>query len=121
MSKIVNGIVKDMKSVSEKAKAKLKGGDIKKQLLLNFPYVLFAYVFNKIAWLYRISTKDAALDKVMDMINSMDRAFANPLPSFHLQDILMGVAGGITIKLVVYYKAKNAKKFRPGMEYGSAR
>ncbi len=121
MSKIVDGIVKDIKSVPEKTKAKFKGGNLKKLLLLNFPYLLFAYVFNKMAWLYRISTKEAALDKVLDMINRIDRAFANPLPSFHLQDVLIGVAGGIAIKLAVYYKAKNAKKFRHGMEYGSAR
>lgn len=121
MSKIVDGIVKDIKSVPEKAKEKFKGGNLKKLLLLNFPYLLFAYVFNKMAWLYRISTKEAALDKVLDMINRIDRAFANPLPSFHLQDVLIGVAGGIAIKLAVYYKAKNAKKFRHGMEYGSAR
>ena len=73
------------------------------------------------AWLYRISTKEATLDKVLDMINRIDRAFTNPLPSFHLQDVLIGVAGGIAIKFAVYYKAKNAKKFRHGMEYGSAR
>ena len=121
MSKIVDGIVKDIKSVPEKAKAKFKGGNLKKLLLLNFPYLLFAYVFNKMAWLYRISTKEAALDKVLDMINRIDRAFANPLPSFHLQDVLIGIAGGIAIKLAVYFKAKNAKKFRHGMEYGSAR
>ena len=121
MSKIVDGIVKDIKSVPEKAKAKLKGGDTQKLLLQNFPYFLFAYVFNKVAWLYRINPKEAALDKVFDMMNSIDKAFANPLPSFHLQDVLIGVAGGIAFKLIVYYKAKNAKKFRYGREYGSAR
>ena len=121
MSKIVDGIVKDIKSVPEKAKAKLKGGDAKKLLLQNFPYFLFAYVFNKVAWLYRINPKEAAFDKVFDMMNSIDKAFANPLPSFHLQDVLIGVAGGIAFKLIVYYKAKNAKKFRYGREYGSAR
>ena len=121
MSKIIDGIVKDIKSVPEKAKAKLKGGDTKKLLLQNFPYFLFAYVINKVAWLYRINPKEAALDKVFDMMNSIDKAFANPLPSFHLQDVLIGVAGGIAFKLIVYYKAKNAKKFRYGREYGSAR
>lgn len=57
MSKIIDGIVKDIKSVPEKAKAKLKGGDTKKLLLQNFPYFLFAYVINKVAWLYRINPK----------------------------------------------------------------
>lgn len=95
--------------------------DAKKVLLQNFPYLLFAYFFNKMAWLYRISTKEEAFDKVFDMINRFDQAFTNPLPSFHVQDILIGVAGGIAFKLIVYYKAKNAKKFRYGREYGSAR
>ncbi len=121
MSKIVDGILKDIKSVPQNVKAKLKGGDTKKLLLQNIPYFLFAYFFNKIAWLYRVSTKEAAFDKVIDMINSFDKAFNNPLPSLHLQDVLVGVAGGIAFKLIVYYKAKNAKKFRYGREYGSAR
>ena len=121
MSKIVDGIIKDIKSVPQNAKAKLKGIDAKKVLLQNFPYLLFAYFFNKMAWLYRISTKEAAFDKVFDMINRFDQAFTNPLPSFHVQEILIGVAGGIAFKLIVYYKAKNAKKFRYGREYGSAR
>ena len=121
MSKIVDGIIKDIKSVPQNAKAKLKGIDAKKVLLQNFPYLLFAYFFNKMAWLYRISTKEAAFDKVFDMINRFDQAFTNPLPSLHLQDVLIGVAGGIAFKLIVYYKAKNAKKFRYGREYGSAR
>ena len=121
MSKIMDGILKDIKSVPQNVKAKLKGGDTKKLLLQNIPYFLFAYFFNKIAWLYRVSTKEAAFDKVIDMINSFDKAFNNPLPSLHLQDVLVGVAGGIAFKLIVYYKAKNAKKFRYGREYGSAR
>ena len=121
MSKIVDGIIKDIKSVPQNAKAKLKGIDAKKVLLQNFPYLLFAYFFNKMAWLYRISTKEATFDKVFDMINRFDQAFTNPLPSFHVQEILIGVAGGIAFKLIVYYKAKNAKKFRYGREYGSAR
>lgn len=121
MSKIVDGMIKDMKSVPEKAKAKLQGGDTKKLLMLNFPYLLFAYFINKMAWTYRNSEKEAAFDKVLDMMNRMDKAFTNPFPSFHLQDILIGIVGGITIKVFVYYKAKNAKKFRHGREYGSAR
>ena len=55
------------------------------------------------------------------MINSFDKAFNNPFPSLHLQDVLVGVAGGIAFKLIVYYKVKNAKKFRYGREYDSAR
>ena len=57
----------------------------------------------------------------MAVMNRFDKLFANPLPSFHPRDLLIGVAGGIALRLVVYYKAKNAKKFRQGVEYGSAR
>lgn len=121
MSKIVDGMIKDMKSVPEKAKAKLQGGDTKKLLMLNFPYLLVAYFMNKMAWTYRNSEKEAAFDKVLDMMNRMDKVFTNPFPSFHSQDILIGIVGGIAMKVFVYYKAKNAKKFRHGREYGSAR
>lgn len=117
MSKIVDGILKDIKSVPEKAKSKLKGGDIKKLLLLNFPYLLFPYVFNKMAWLCHVSTKEAALDKVLDMINRMDRVFSNPLPSFQLQDVLIGIAGEIAIKLAVYPRRKMPKN--SGMEWST--
>lgn len=121
MSKIVDGIAKDLKAVPANAAAKLKGGNPKKLLLLNMPYLVFAYFFNKLAWFYRVSNETAVLDKVLDALNSMDKAFQNPLPSFQPQDLLIGAAGGIVIRLIVYYRAKNAKKYRHGMEYGSAR
>lgn len=121
MSKIVDGIAKDLKAVPANAAAKLKGGNPKKLLLLNMPYLVFAYFFNKLAWLYRVSKETAVLDKVFGVLNSMDKAFQNPLPSFQPQDLLIGAAGGIAIRLLVYCRAKNAKKYRHGMEYGSAR
>lgn len=95
--------------------------DKKKVLLLNLPYLLFAYFFNKIVWLYRISSGVDATEKLLATLNYFDRAFSNPLPSFHYMDLLYGAAGGIAVKLIVYYKAKNAKKYRHGVEYGSAR
>lgn len=121
MSKIVDGIAKDLKAVPAKTAAKLKGGNPKKLLLLNMPYLVFTYFFNKLAWLYRVSKETAVLDKALDALNSMDKAFQNPLPSFQPQDLLIGASGGIVIRLIVYYRAKNAKKYRHGMEYGSAR
>lgn len=95
--------------------------DRKKLFLLNFPYLLFAYVFNKICWLYRVSMGENAWDKCLETLNYFERAFANPLPSFYYMDILYGILGGIAVKLIVYYRAKNAKKYRQGVEYGSAR
>ena len=53
--------------------------------------------------------------------NIMEDLFSNPLPSFHPKDLLIGIGCGIALRLIVYFKAKNAKKFRHGMEYGSAR
>ena len=75
----------------------------------------------KVAWMWRVSEGTNASDKMMAVMNRFDKLFANPLPSFHPRDLLIGVAGGIALRLVVYYKAKNAKKFRQGVEYGSAR
>ena len=90
-------------------------------VLLNLPYIFAGYFCDKVAWLWRVSEGTNASDKMMAVMNRFDKLFANPLPSFHPRDLLIGVAGGIALRLVVYYKAKNAKKFRQGVEYGSAR
>ncbi|MFW5553458.1 VirD4-like conjugal transfer protein, CD1115 family [Lachnospiraceae bacterium HCP1S3_C3] len=102
-------------------KAKLKGADTKKLVLLNIPYILVGYFCDKVAWLWRVSPGNNASDKMMAVMNSFDILFSNPLPSFHPRDLLIGTGCGIALRLVVYYKAKNAKKFRQGVEYGSAR
>ena len=121
MSSIIAGITKDLKAVPENLKAKAKGADTKKLLLLNVPYILVGYFCDKVAWLWRVSEGNNASDKMMAVMNRFDKLFANPLPSFHPRDLLIGVGCGIALRLVVYYKAKNAKKFRHGEEYGSAR
>ena len=121
MSNIVQGIAKDLKAIPENLKAKLKGADTKKLVLLNIPYILVGYFCDKVAWLWRVSPGNNASDKMMAVMNSFDTLFSNPLPSFHPRDLLIGSGCGIALRLVVYYKAKNAKKFRQGVEYGSAR
>ena len=121
MSSIIAGIAKDLKAVPENLKAKAKGADTKKLLLLNVPYILAGYFCDKVAWLWRVSEGNNASDKMMAVMNRFDKLFANPLPSFHPRDLLIGAGCGIAFRLVVYYKAKNAKKFRHGVEYGSAR
>lgn len=121
MSNIVQGIAKDLKAIPENLKAKLKGADTKKLVLLNIPYILVGYFCDKVAWLWRVSPGNNASDKMMAVMNSFDILFSNPLPSFHPRDLLIGTGCGIALRLVVYYKAKNAKKFRQGVEYGSAR
>ena len=97
--------------------------DIKKLLILNIPYVLigaFATNFGE-AWRYAVGSN--ASEKVQSLImdGCFGRAFANPLPSFHLIDILVGIAVGGGLRLAVYLKGKNAKKYRHNVEYGSAR
>ena len=121
MSNIIEGITKDLKAIPKNLKAKAGGMDTKKLVLLNLPYIFVGYFCDKVAWLWRVSEGTTASDKMMAVMNRFDKLFANPLPSFHPRDLLIGVAGGIALRLVVYYKAKNAKKFRQGVEYGSAR
>lgn len=121
MSNIIEGITKDLTEIPKNLKAKAGGMDTKKLVLLNLPYIFAGYFCDKVAWLWRVSERTNASDKMMAVMNRFDKLFANPLPSFHPRDLLIGVAGGIALRLVVYYKAKNAKKFRQGVEYGSAR
>ena len=121
MSSIIAGITKDLKAVPENLKAKAKGADAKKLLLLNVPYILAGYFCDKVAWLWRVSEGADASAKMIAAMNGFDTLFSNPLPSFHPRDLLIGAGCGIALRLVVYYKAKNAKKFRHGKEYGSAR
>ena len=121
MSKILDGIAKDLKAIPETLKAKTAGVDKKKLILMNLPYILAGYFCDKIAWLWRVSPGSNASDKMMAAMNGLNDLFSNPLPSFFPKDLLIGIAGGVALRLVVYFKAKNAKKFRQGVEYGSAR
>ena len=121
MSKIINGIAKDLKSIPEKLKAKTGNIDKKKLVLMNLPYVLAGYFCDKIACLWRVSPGQDASAKMMAVMAGMEDLFSNPLPSFYPKDLLIGAGCGTLLRLVVYFKAKNAKKFRHGMEYGSAR
>ena len=121
MSSIIAGMTKDLKALPKNLKAKAEGVDTKKLVLLNLPYVLAGYFCNKTAFLWRMAEGSDASDKMMAVMSGMDKMFSNPLPSFSVKDLLIGITGGVLLKLVVYYKAKNAKKFRHGVEYGSAR
>ncbi len=121
MSKIIDGIAKDLKAIPETLKAKTGSVDKKKLILMNLPYILAGDFCDKIARLWRVSPGSNASDKMMAAMNGLNDLFSNPLPSFFPKDLLIGIAGGVALRLVVYFKAKNAKKFRQGVEYGSAR
>ena len=121
MSNIINGIAKDLKAIPKNLKAKTGNLDKKKLVLMNLPYVLAGYFCDKTACLWRVSPGQDASAKMMAVMAGMEDLFSNPLPSFYPKDLLIGAGCGIALRLVVYFKAKNAKKFRKGVEYGSAR
>ena len=95
--------------------------DIKKLVLLNLPYLFAFYFVDKVAAVFRMAPGTEMIDKLSGGFSNFGSAFANPLPSFHPIDLLVGVAGAACFKLAVYIKSKNRKKFRQGEEYGSAR
>ena len=121
MSKVIDGIIKDLKSIPKTVQEKTKSVDKKKLVLMSIPYVLVGYFCDKLAWLWRVSPGQDASAKMMAAMEGMDDLFANPLPSVFPRDLLIGIAGGAALRLMVYLKAKNATKFRQGVEYGSAR
>ena len=94
---------------------------LKKILLANLPYLIFAYAGNKISYAYRIANGSGFQEKLMPFLNKIGTSFAQVLPSMNGIDILAGAAVAGIMKAVLYFKAKNKKKFRQGEEYGSAR
>lgn len=121
MSKVTDSIKKDLKAIPDKLKARIGEVDRKKLFLTGLPYFLVGYFCDKVAWLWRIAPGDNASDKMLATVNGLEGMFSNPLPSLYPKDLLIGVVCGVVFYLIVYFKAKNAKKFRHGMEYGSAR
>ena len=95
--------------------------DMKKLLIASLPYILFGYLFNKLSWLYHMSMATDMLGKLMEVMERFPEAFYKPFPSFRQTDILAGIIAGCFLKMAVMIRGNNAKKFRHGMEYGSAR
>ena len=95
--------------------------DVKKLVLLNLPYVFAFYFADKIAAVFRLAPGTEFIDKLTNGFAVFGTAFANPLPSFHPLDLLIGILCGAGLRLAVYLKGKNAKKYRHNVEYGSAR
>ena len=94
---------------------------VKKLVLLNLPYLIFVYLFDKLCQGVRLSPGAAASEKLLHIGQGFSAAFASLAPSFHLLDLCVGAAGAVLIRLAVYSKGRNAKKYRRGIEYGSAR
>ena len=94
---------------------------LKKYLLPNLPYLFFVYLFDKLCQAVRLAPGLDASEKLLHIGQGFQTAFASSAPSFHVLDICVGIFGAILVRLAVYLKAKNAKKYRRGVEYGSAR
>ena len=95
--------------------------NVKKLILTNLPYVLFVYPFDKLAQAFRLAPGADLSAKILSIGDGFANAFSSLAPSFHLLDLLIGIAGAVIIRLIVHFKGKNAKKYRHGVEYGSAR
>ena len=96
-------------------------GKLKKVLLPNLPYLLFVWLFDKLCQAVRLAPGLDASEKLLRIAQGFTEAFASLWLSLHPLDLLLGVAGAALVRLAVYLKAKNAKKYRRGVEYGSAR
>ena len=99
----------------------MKQINYKKLILPNIPYVFFVYLFDKVGQAVRLAPGADISEKILNITQGFSEAFSNALPSVHPLDLLIGIVGAVVIRLIVYVKGKNAKKYRKGAEYGSAR
>lgn len=99
----------------------MKSINLKKLIIPNLPYLLFVFLFDKVAQAARLAPGADLSGKLLSIGDGFAAAFSSFAPSFHPVDLLVGVMGAVLIRLIVYFKGKNAKKYRKGIEYGSAR
>ena len=91
-------------------------------VLMNLPYIVIFYVGNKLAWLYQYCVGDSMIERLMVLVLNFQMAFSRILPSMHKNELLVGITGAVAVKLLgLYEREKMPKKFRQGVEYGSAR
>lgn len=95
--------------------------DVKKAAIMNSPYIVAFYIVEKEAWLYRNLGAGSLMQKLTSLFLYAGYAFKDPLPSFHIWDMSVGALAASGFKLFILYRQKNAKKYRHGVEYGSAR
>lgn len=95
--------------------------EIKRYLILALPYIMIGLVATNLGEAWRLANGDGFAFKVIGLMSSIPVAFANPMPSLQIFDLLVGICSGAGLRLGVYLRGKNAKKYRHGSEYGSAR
>lgn len=94
--------------------------NLKKIILQSIPYVMIGLLATKLGQGWRLAEGVNASEKMLNLMNGIGAAFQSPLPSFHPIDLCIGLLCGGFLRLAVYLKGQNAKKYRKGMEYGSA-
>ena len=99
----------------------MKQINVKKLVLLNLPYVFLGLYASKLGQAWRLAAGADASEKLLHIMDGFAAAFQSALPSFHPADLVVGLLCGAALRLAVYVKGKNAKKYRHNMEYGSAR
>lgn len=100
---------------------KMTKKELKRLIILNIPYLVIGLVATNIGEAWRLATGFDSSEKILSFFTTLGTAFQNPLPSLYPLDLLIGLCAGVAIRLAVYLKGKNAKKFRHKVEYGSAR
>ena len=94
---------------------------LKKTIISSVPYIFIGLFATKLGEAWRLTSGDELGTRILELRNGFLEAMQSPLPSFYPFDLLVGVMVALLIRLVVYEKSKNAKKYRKGIEYGSAR
>ncbi len=89
----------------------------KKIIIANLPFVFIFWIADKLAYMYRITEGN----KIFALVKGVSELFKAPVLSFHIIDLSIGVLGAVAVKGILYLRSKNAKKYRKGIEYGSAR
>ena len=110
-----------IKKMISKFAGKLLPADGKRLITLSIPYGIVFYLADKAAWLYRHCMGNSPAEKLGVLFLNFQLAFASYLPSLNPYDLAAGAAGAAVVRLIVWQKGKNAKKYRQGEEYGSAR
>ena len=99
----------------------MKQVNVKKLILPNIPYVFIALLATKVSEAVRLTPGLDVSEKLLHIGQGFQTAFASSAPSLHVLDICVGILSAVLVRLAVYVKSKNAKKYRKGIEYGSAR
>ena len=100
---------------------RVDSGRLRKRLILNIPYLAFGLICTNFGEAWRMAEGVNASEKLLSFFSTLGIAFASPLPSFHMPDLMIGLICGVCFKLAVHLKGKNTKKYRRNAEYGSAR